>query len=168
MSKGRTVMASPFVVYLDSNNKPEMITINYVDEFKKFIKTIPDTWDIYNDRSVALAYYKSLITRRKPTNEVEYSVDDDDFNQVVPKINQQLKDGDKINITTESEEDDSEIDSLYSDADDRAIEYGVRNENFDKLMSELKKSGSPAIKLSESINPRIKVKDLLNHLKNKK
>lgn len=93
--------------------------------------------------------------------------------------------------------DSSEVDSLYSGADDRRIanesddketngelddlydkdeeraerasEYGVKNEsNFDSLMSELEKRGVKSINISENVNPRIKKSDLISYLKNKK
>ena len=105
-------------------------------------------------------------------SETEYGVDSEKFAEVMPVVEPRLKDGDKVSITTtestDKDEDTSEVDSLYSGADDRAIEYGIQNEEFDKLMEELKTSGRPTIKVTESINPRIKKGDLINYIKNKK
>tara|TARA_R110000796_G_scaffold58413_5_gene134903 strand:- start:12149 stop:12682 length:534 start_codon:yes stop_codon:yes gene_type:complete len=50
---------------------------------------------------------------------------------------------------------------------DREVEYGVKSEDFDKLMEDLKKSGGPKIKIQETINPRIKKSDLINYIKTK-
>lgn len=66
------------------------------------------------------------------------------------------------------DDDTSEIDSLYSGADSRAIEYGIQHEDFDKLMEDLKKGNTPKIKINENINPRIKKSDLIEYVKNKR
>ena len=159
--------------------------------------------------------------------ETEYSVKKDEMPEVMPELEPNLKDTDRVSITSENEnltetikleahdilyslgvnilnkspkekqeilqilkkvidvfnkkgyanamlaetdkdEDTSEIDSLYSGSDDRAIEYGIQQEDFDKLMEELKKSNSPKIKVNENINPRIKKSDLINFVKTKK
>jgi hypothetical protein len=157
-------------------------------------------------------------------SETEYGVSDEKFTEIMSKLEPNLKDGDKVNITSEgdidevlqtslsdivtsmgidmlnrSEEqkaqikliikpavdalikggylnrvvkeddkDSAEVDSLYSGADDRGVEYGIQSEDFDKMMEELKESGSPTIKVNEAINARIKKSDLVNYLKNKK
>ena len=71
-------------------------------------------------------------------------------------------------LETKDDEETSEIDSLYSGADDRAIEYGIQQEDFDKLMEDLKKSNTPKIKISENINPRIKKSELIDYVKNRR
>ena len=76
-------------------------------------------------------------------------------------------DGDGIfEDDTPEEEDTAEVDSLYSDADDRAVEYGVKTEaNFDSLMEDLEKKGKVKIvNVAENVNPRIKKADLVEYL----
>lgn len=74
------------------------------------------------------------------------------------------------NVVLESkdDEDTSEIDSLYSGADSRAIEYGIQQEDFDKLMEDLKKRNTPKIKINENVKPRIKKSDLIEYIKTKR
>jgi len=160
----------------------------------------------------------------KKLKETEYSVTKDEMPEVMPELEPNLQDDDRVSITneneinetlkisinhiinalgiqyinksdeekstiksiikqmmnllkskglsnvvlTEDDEDTSEIDSLYSSADDRSIEYGIKSEDFDKLMEDLKESGSPTIKVNENVNPRIKKSDLINYIKTKK
>lgn len=71
-------------------------------------------------------------------------------------------------IFREGEDEDNGLDWEDFEKADREVEYGVKSEDFDKLMEELKKSGAPKIKIAETVNPRIKKADLINYLKNKK
>ena len=87
---------------------------------------------------------------------------------IKPAVDALIKGGYLNRVVKEDDKDSSEVDSLYSDADDRGVEYGIQNEDFDKMMEELKESGSPTIKVNEGINARIKKSDLVNYLKNKK
>lgn len=112
---------------------------------------------------------------KKLKNETDFKVTADNYEKLKTKgkLDSKITDDDTVElITTEGEDDEekdtSEIDSLYSGSDDRAIEYGVQNENFEKLLESLKRGGSKVVKLSESVNPRIKVKDLKNYYKNVK
>lgn len=62
-----------------------------------------------------------------------------------------------------------DVSSLYSGADDRGIEYGIRSESkFDSLMEALNKKGVKTIDIKENVNPRIKKGDLIEYFKNKK
>lgn len=101
----------------------------------------------------------------------KFSMDDDNLsNGTFDKLKNKLSPGDEVEITNESEEDEdtSELNSLYSDTDTNSVEYGIKYETFDELMESLKNGGSPTIKLTENINPRIKKSDLINYFKNKK
>ena len=55
---------------------------------------------------------------------------------------------------------------LY-DPDEERMER-MMDEDFDSLMEELNSNGSPSVDISESINPRIKKRDLIEYFKNKK
>jgi len=122
-----------------------------------------------------LMHFAMLFSKEQSggIKETEYGVDKDDFDEVMPQVEPRLKDEDRVEITTtesvneDEDEDTSEIDSLYSGADDRGVEYGIKNEGFDTLMKELKESGKPSIKVNENINAKIKKSDLINYIKNK-
>ena len=161
---------------------------------------------------------------KKKLKETEYSVTKDEMPEIMPELEPNLQDDDRVSITneneinetlkisihhiinalgiqfinrsddekstiksiirqmmnllkskglsnivlTEDDEDTSEIDSLYSGADDRSIEYGIKSEDFDRLMEDLKQSSSPTIKVNENVNPRIKKSDLISYIKTKK
>jgi len=127
-----------------------------------------------------LNHYTMLVKKEGGITEedtgTEYGVESDEFDKVMPVVGPRLEDGDTVNISAnestikEDDEDTSEVDSLYSGADDRGVEYGMKNEDFDKLMEELKESGGPSIKVNENrtINAKIKKGDLINYIKNKK
>lgn len=116
------------------------------------------------------------ISENDSDNGTSYGVESDEFDKVMSVVGPRLKDGDSVNISAnestikEDDEDTAEVDSLYSGADDRAIEYGMKNESFDKLLKKLKESGRPSIKINENkkINAKIKKSDLINYIKNKK
>lgn len=109
------------------------------------------------------------ISKRIRENGVTYSVTKDALEDISPELEKAVEDGDTVKVTqNENEGDDNEIDSLYSDADDRAIEYGIKNEAFDQFLESLDKKKTLQINISESVNPRIKKKDLINYIKNKK
>lgn len=107
---------------------------------------------------------------------VTYSVTKDSLEDISPELERAVEDGDTVKVTQNEskgeENEDNEVDSLYSDADDRAIEYGVKNEAFNKLLESLGQSTSPKVNIneniSESVNPRIKKSELINYFKNKK
>lgn len=67
-----------------------------------------------------------------------------------------------------TEEDDEQWDIEDFGKANREIEYGVKSENFIKIMNELKKSNGPKVKLTENIRPRIKKSDFINYIKNQK
>tara|TARA_R110000851_G_scaffold196444_1_gene347339 strand:- start:11095 stop:11568 length:474 start_codon:yes stop_codon:yes gene_type:complete len=130
-----------------------------------------------------LNHYTMLVNQENGLTEedggTEYGVESDEFDKIMPVVGPRLKDGDTVNISAnestikeddKEDKDTSEIDALYSGADDRAIEYGMQSEDFDKLMEELKESGRPTIKVNENraINARIKKGDLISYIKNKK
>tara|TARA_R110000796_G_scaffold11198_5_gene37384 strand:+ start:8907 stop:9398 length:492 start_codon:yes stop_codon:yes gene_type:complete len=62
-------------------------------------------------------------------------------------------------------EDEDELGGLYSGADSRSVEYGVdsNGEDYQSLVNKLNKKD-----VNESVNPRMKKKDLINFIKNKK
>lgn len=101
-------------------------------------------------------------------NEAGYSIKKDDIDEIMPELEPQLDADDSVRITNENENDDDIPEVPDEERMEREFEYGVKNETFDKLMETLNKQKVPTIKLTESINPRIKVKDLIKHLKNKK
>ena len=53
--EGRKVTDHPFIVYTDKQGKHHIEEKNYEDDQKAFLKTIPDTWDVYETRKEAAA-----------------------------------------------------------------------------------------------------------------
>jgi hypothetical protein len=82
----------------------------------------------------------------------------------------------EINIVqTEGEEDDTkdkdkaEIDQLSGgDTAENSVEYGMQYEGFDDVMKELEDKDKHVVNIKEDVKPRIKKKDLINYIKNKK
>ena len=52
-AKGRRISDSPYVVYTDEKGKHQLEDFTYEDDLKAFLKTIPDTWDVYETRREA-------------------------------------------------------------------------------------------------------------------
>lgn len=118
-----------------------------------------------------LSKYMSETTLGATNDSMTYAVNAKDKVAVDTAKAESKTDGvdSTVELTSEDDRDKNELNGLdFDERDSDAIEYGIQNEKFDKLMKELTESGSPTIKLAESVNPRIKVKDLINHLKNKK
>lgn len=51
--EGRKVTDHPYIIYTDKQGKHHIEEINYEDDQKAFLKTIPDTWDVYETRGEA-------------------------------------------------------------------------------------------------------------------
>ncbi len=114
--------------------------------------------------------YLSEATIGGSEESMTYAANTNDQNAVKVATDQAKTDGvdSTVELRTEDDRDENELNGLdFDERDSDAIEYGIQNEAFDELMEDLKESGSPTIKLAESVNPRIKVKDLIKHLKNK-
>jgi hypothetical protein len=87
--EGRKVTDHPFVIYTDKQGKHHIEEINYEDDQKAFLKTIPDTWDVYETKKEAIAEKERRI-KKKSINEGSYKV------SASSKEAQYLKKGDLI------------------------------------------------------------------------
>jgi hypothetical protein len=93
-----------------------------------------------------------------------------EIKRIVGNAYSELKAKNLVNIELREDDTPEELRGLYGDEErvERAEEYGVKTEDFNTMMEELKKSNAPSINISENINPRIKKADLVSYLKNKK
>jgi hypothetical protein len=109
---------------------------------------------------------KKLISEEEES--MTYSVPSDDQNAINKAKEASKTDGVDSTIQLTTEDDDlPEIPD--EEKMERGDEYDVTvREDFDKIMEELKASNAPTINIKESINPRIKKRDLIEYIKNKK
>jgi len=131
------------------SNKPTMATEGEIAE------------DVKIDMHGIIDAFGIDIFRKSPSQKAE----------IIKIINQTLnvlRQKGLSNVIFNESDEEFRDDDLFTQQDSDKVEYGVKNEDFDKLMEDLKKSGAPKININEKINPRIKKSDLINYIKNKK
>lgn len=87
--EGRKTTDHPFIVYTDKQGKHHIEEVNYEDEQKAFLKTIPNTWDVYETKKEAIAE-KERRMEKTSVNEASYKTSSNS------KEAQHLKKGDII------------------------------------------------------------------------
>lgn len=119
------------------------------------------------NKKVTKEQLRKLISEDQES--MTYSVPADDQNAVDKAKEASKSDGVDSTIELQTEGDDDLPEIPDEEKMERGDEYGVTvREDFDKIMEELKNSDAPKIKLGESVRPRMKKKDLINYIKNKK
>jgi hypothetical protein len=63
--EGKKVTDHPFIVYTDKQGKHHTEEQNYEDDKKAFLKTIPNTWDVYETRKEASAELQRRLKQDK-------------------------------------------------------------------------------------------------------
>ena len=88
---------------------------------------------------------------------------------IVEAIQRMMGDLNKFGVNVVLSENDDKGDLEDSDLfGDEEKDEREMNEDFDTIMEELETNDGPVVEIQENVNPRIKKRDLVNYLKNKK